>query len=133
MFILLHLVATGLRSLHLHPAIQKDVLPEDNHQTALRLVEKIMKLINPKTKEGLNNRLRRIEGQVRGVQTMVTEERDCRELLQQISAIRSALQGVTLALVEDYASDCLLNKFDDDPAKRQELVKDLITLIGKTP
>jgi DNA-binding FrmR family transcriptional regulator len=64
---------------------------------------------------------------------MVTEERDCRELLQQISAIRSALQGVTLALVEDYASDCLLNKFDDDPAKRQELVKDLITLIGKTP
>jgi len=90
-----------------------------------------MKLVNPKTKEGLNNRLKRIEGQVRGVQAMVTEERDCRELLQQLSAIRSALQGVTLALVEDYASDCLLNQVDDDPFKRQELVKDLIILMGK--
>jgi DNA-binding FrmR family transcriptional regulator len=130
---LLHLVCTDLQTLQVHPAIQKGVLPEENQQTALRLVEKIMKLIKPKTKEGLNNRLRRIEGQVKGVQTMVTEERDCRELLQQISAIRSALQGVTLALVEDYASDCLLNQVDDDPAKRQELVKDLITLIGKTP
>jgi DNA-binding FrmR family transcriptional regulator len=92
-----------------------------------------MKLENQKAKEDLTKRLRRIEGQVRGVQTMVVEERDCRELLQQISAIRSALQSVTSALLEDYASECLLNPVNDDPVKRQELVYDLIALIGKAP
>ena len=92
-----------------------------------------MKLVNAKAKEDLTKRLKRIEGQVRGVQAMITEERDCRELLQQISAIRSALQAVTLLLVEDYASDCLLNPSGDNPAQRQELVKDLISLLGKLP
>ena len=58
-----------------------------------------MKLQDPNAKQGLIRRLRRIEGQLRGVQTMVDEERDCQEILQQLSAIRSAVQGASLAFL----------------------------------
>ena len=44
-----------------------------------------MKIQNEKTKQQLMSRLRRIEGQVRGVQNMLNEERECREILQQLA------------------------------------------------
>ena len=92
-----------------------------------------MKLENPNAKKELVNRLKRIEGQVRGVQAMLDDQRDCREILQQLSAIRSALQSVTLGLIEQYTVECLLNSQEENPLQRQELVKDLIQLIGKAP
>lgn len=92
-----------------------------------------MKLENPNAKKELVNRLKRIEGQVRGVQTMLDDQRDCREILQQLSAIRSALQSVTLGLIEQYTVECLLNSQEENPIQRQELVKDLIQLLGKAP
>jgi CsoR family transcriptional regulator, copper-sensing transcriptional repressor len=55
-----------------------------------------MKLQNQEIKKQLLSRLRRIEGQVRGVQGMIDEERDCQEILQQLSAIRSAVQGTSV-------------------------------------
>ncbi|NPV85734.1 MAG: metal-sensitive transcriptional regulator [Anaerolineae bacterium] len=92
-----------------------------------------MKIENPNAKKELVNRLKRIEGQVRGVQAMLDDQRDCREILQQLSAIRSALQSVTLGLIEQYTLECLLNSREENPIQRQELVKDLIQLIGKAP
>ena len=52
-------------------------------------------------------RLRRIEGQVRGVQRMVDEERDCPDILQQMAAIRSAMHQASLVLARAYAARCL--------------------------
>lgn len=78
-------------------------------------------------------RLRRIEGQVRGVQNMVEQERDCREILQQFAAIRSAVQGANLAFLEQYVADCLEGAECDDREQRERLAHDLIALLGKAP
>ena len=49
-----------------------------------------MKIQSDEVRDNLQRRLRRIEGQVRGVQKMVDDDRDCHEVIQQLSAIRSA-------------------------------------------
>jgi CsoR family transcriptional regulator, copper-sensing transcriptional repressor len=59
--------------------------------------------------EELKKRLHRIEGQVRGVAKMIEDDRDCREVVQQLTAIRSAVQQVSLLVVRAYAADCLLS------------------------
>ena len=92
-----------------------------------------MKIQNEKTKQQLMSRLRRIEGQVRGVQNMLNEERECREILQQLAAIRAAVQSTSSAFLEQYASDCLLNTDPQDPQQRLELVQELVSLIQKNP
>jgi DNA-binding FrmR family transcriptional regulator len=92
-----------------------------------------MQLTDQEAIDKLIKRLRRIEGQVRGVQSMLSEERNCREILQQLSAIRSAVQGVSLLLIEDYMSDCFVNLEEKDPQQREDLLKDLIQIIGKNP
>jgi DNA-binding FrmR family transcriptional regulator len=91
----------------------------------------VMKLTDEEAKDQLLRRLRRIEGQVRGVQTMVSEERDCREILQQLSSIRSAVQSASLAFVEEYATRCLMNDEANDRSRREELLKDLIVLFAR--
>jgi len=59
------------------------------------------------TKDQLNKRLRRIEGQVRGVERMVEEDRYCIDVLTQISAIQAALDKVALGLLDDHAKHCI--------------------------
>jgi DNA-binding FrmR family transcriptional regulator len=60
------------------------------------------------TKEQLIARLRRIEGQVRGVQRMVDEDRYCIDVVTQISAVQAALDKVALKLLEDHARHCVV-------------------------
>jgi DNA-binding FrmR family transcriptional regulator len=56
----------------------------------------------------LNNRLRRIEGQVRGVEKMVDEDRYCIDIITQISAIQAALDKVALELLADHTRHCVV-------------------------
>ncbi len=91
-----------------------------------------MQLSDPEAKEQLLRRLRRIEGQLRGVQTMVTDERDCREILQQLTAVRSAVQSASRAFIEEYATRCLLSEQADDRTLREQLLKDLVIVLGKS-
>ena len=89
-----------------------------------------MQVKNTDTREDLKRRLRRIEGQVRGVEKMLDSDRDCRELLQQLAAIRSAVQQASQVVARSYACQCL-----EEPAagkSRQELVEDLISVLSKT-
>lgn len=58
-------------------------------------------------KHALQNRLRRIEGQIRGLQRMVDEDAYCIDILTQISAATSALQNVALALLEQHLRHCI--------------------------
>lgn len=60
-------------------------------------------------KEALIKRLNRIEGQVRGVAKMITEDRYCIDILTQVSAIQSALDAVALQLLENHIHGCLQN------------------------
>ena len=60
------------------------------------------------TKEQLQTRLRRIEGQVRGVQGMVADDRYCIDVLTQIAAIQAALDKVALGLLDGHAHTCVV-------------------------
>ena len=60
------------------------------------------------TKDQLQKRLRRIEGQVRGVQGMVEDDRYCIDVLTQISAIQAALDKVALGLLDEHARHCVI-------------------------
>ncbi len=75
------------------------------------------------TKDQLLNRLRRIEGQVRGVEGMVQEDRYCIDVLTQIGAIQAALDKVALGLLDDHAHHCVLGAGEDErDAKTEELM-----------
>jgi DNA-binding FrmR family transcriptional regulator len=58
-------------------------------------------------KDGYLRRLRRVEGQVRGLQTMVDEDRYCIDVLTQISAVTRALQEVAIGLLDEHLSHCV--------------------------
>ena len=76
-------------------------------------------------------RLRRVEGQVHGVEKMVAEERDCHEILQQLNSIRSAVQGASLMFLHEVAAQCLLNIDFIDSSKRALVLEDMLSLIEK--
>ncbi len=100
-----------------------------------------MKIRNLEAKEKLTQRLRRIEGQVRGVQSMLDEERDCGEIMQQLSAIHSAVQGASRIFLQEYATACLVEMdAESQPEndanrreKREKLIQDMIALLDKAP
>lgn len=60
------------------------------------------------TKDQLRTRLRRIEGQVRGVERMVEEDRPCVDVLTQIAAVQAALDKVALGLLDGHARHCVV-------------------------
>lgn len=76
------------------------------------------------TKDQLLNRLRRIEGQVRGIERMVDDERYCIDVLTQISAVQAALEKVALGLLDDHAQHCVIGAETSEAraAKTQELM-----------
>ena len=68
-----------------------------------------MKLGSSSAKADLLKRVRRLEGQARGVAKMIEDDRDCGEILQQLAAVRSAAHQATVALVRVYASECVVS------------------------
>src|SRR3954462_14372361 len=80
------------------------------------------------SKEQLLKRLRRIEGQVRGIEKMVEEERYCIDVLTQIGAIQAALDKVALGLLDDHAHHCVVGA---DPATRDEKTEELMAAVGR--
>jgi DNA-binding FrmR family transcriptional regulator len=81
------------------------------------------------TKDQLVKRLRRIEGQVRGVERMVEEDRYCIDVLTQISAVQAALDQVALGLLDDHARHCIVGGGAD--ATPQELSDELMAAVGR--
>ena len=81
------------------------------------------------TKPQLLARLKRIEGQTRGVQKMVDEDRYCIDVLTQISAIQAALDKVALGLLDDHAANCVIGGGEDRPP--EELKDELMGAVGR--
>jgi DNA-binding FrmR family transcriptional regulator len=80
------------------------------------------------TKDQLLTRLRRLEGQVRGVQGMVEEDRYCIDVLTQISAIQAALDKVALGLLDDHARHCVM---DANAGEQTEKTDELMAAVGR--
>jgi DNA-binding FrmR family transcriptional regulator len=81
------------------------------------------------TKEQLLTRLRRIEGQVRGVEGMVEEDRYCIDVLTQISAIQAALDKVALGLLDAHARHCVVDGHAE--GSPEELTDELMAAVGR--
>lgn len=71
-------------------------------------------------KEAVLKRLRRIEGQVRGVERMVEEDRYCIDVVTQVTAIQAALDKVALQLLGEHAAHCVIGAPEDQQADRTE-------------
>src|SRR5258706_13159933 len=81
------------------------------------------------TKDQLLKRLRRIEGQTRGLQNMVEEDRWCPDILQQIAAVNAALDKVALGLAAGHVQHCM--SIGGDPKRRDEMTEELMHALGR--
>ena len=79
-------------------------------------------------KEQLVKRLRRVEGQVRGVERMVDEERYCIDVVTQITAIQAALDKVALGLLEEHAQHCVIG---GDESLQEERTVELMAAVKR--
>jgi DNA-binding FrmR family transcriptional regulator len=80
------------------------------------------------TKDQLLARLKRVEGQVRGVQGMVEDDRYCIDVLTQIQAIQAALDKVALGLLDEHARHCVVGAEGDE---RLEKTDELMAAVGR--
>lgn len=86
--------------------------------------------VTPRTKEEKDkviNRLKRIEGQVRGIQNMVEEDRYCVDILVQISAIQSALKNVGFAVTERHIKHCVTDAIQN--GEGEETIDELMSVL----
>jgi CsoR family transcriptional regulator, copper-sensing transcriptional repressor len=80
-------------------------------------------------KEQVKNRLRRIAGQIGGIERMVDEERYCIDILTQISAAQAAIDNVALALLDEHTRHCVVGAAT--PAAREQKTDELLAAVGR--
>ena len=81
------------------------------------------------SKEQLLARLRRVEGQVRGIERMVDEDRYCIDVLTQISAIQAALDKVALGLLDGHARHCM--REGAETGRAEEMADEMMGAVGR--
>ncbi len=89
-----------------------------------------MKVQSPEVRDDLHRRLRRIEGQIQGVQRMLDDDRECREIVQQLNAAQAALRNATRYFMHAYARDCLLNGGDGE-REATDVLDELFSLMSR--
>ena len=80
-------------------------------------------------KQSLLKRLRRMEGQVRGMQQMVEDDRYCIDVVTQINALTSAAREVALLVLEDHLRGCVQDAVKED--RSEGAIKEMMTVLGK--
>jgi CsoR family transcriptional regulator, copper-sensing transcriptional repressor len=82
-------------------------------------------------KDDYQRRLRRIEGQIRGLQRMVDEDAYCIDVLTQVAAATKALQGVAIGLLDEHIRHCVRNAAGDDPEQAEQMVTEATRAIER--
>jgi DNA-binding FrmR family transcriptional regulator len=85
--------------------------------------------VNDEQKRDVINRLKRIEGQVKGVQRMIEEDKCCADTLDQIAAARAALYNAGVLLLERHARDCVMEAMAE--GGEGEVIDELVRVIKK--
>ncbi len=85
----------------------------------------------PKEKKEVLSRLKRIEGQVRGIQRMIEEGVPCADVLTQVAAVTGAMKRTGMAIVQSYMEECLSKSRKDPSDKRAEALKDFQRAISR--
>ncbi|HEX3276335.1 MAG TPA: metal-sensitive transcriptional regulator [Gemmatimonadales bacterium] len=89
--------------------------------------------VDPEIKRVVLNRLRRIEGQVRGLQKMMDDERYCADVLAQVSSVQEALRGVSRSLLHNHLKHCASEAIrSEDPAKAEAMYEELLDLVFRS-
>lgn len=78
------------------------------------------------------NRLKRIEGQIKGVLRMIEEGKDCKEVVTQLSASRSAIDRTIGVIVSSNIIECIQNVDDKNPMSQEAIVKEAVDLLVKS-
>lgn len=81
------------------------------------------------SKEALLSRMKKIEGQAKGIQRMIEDERYCMDILQQLTALTSATNEVALLVLEGHIEGCVSNAIRD--GRSEDEVKELMGVIRK--
>ena len=81
-------------------------------------------------KDQLIKRLRRVEGQVRGIAKMVDEDRYCIDVLQQLSAVKAAVGKVALGMLDDHVRRCMTAGVDDE-GRMEEMTGELMGAVSR--
>ncbi len=85
-------------------------------------------------KQDILNRLKSIEGHIRGIQRMVDEEQYCVDILNQTSAIHKALQKVDAMILENHLKSCVTTAIrSDDSRERERVIRELLLLFQGGP
>jgi DNA-binding FrmR family transcriptional regulator len=87
--------------------------------------------VDPAIKASNLRRLRRIEGQVRGLQKMVEEERYCGEIIAQVASVQEALRGVGRELMRNHLKHCATAAITQSDAKAEAMYDELLELVYK--
>jgi DNA-binding FrmR family transcriptional regulator len=82
-------------------------------------------------KDDYLKRLRRIEGQARGLQKMVEDEKYCIDILTQVSAATKALQALALSLLDDHMAHCLVDAARQGGAEQEQKLKEASEAIAR--
>ncbi len=82
-------------------------------------------------KDDYLKRLRRIEGQIRGLQRLVDEDAYCIDVLTQVSAATKALQSVAIGLLDQHVRHCVRNAVTDDPEQADAMVEEAVRAIER--
>ena len=94
-------------------------------------MSKTGRTIAPEVREDVLVRLRRIEGQARGLQRMVDDEQYCIDILTQVSAMTKALQAVSVALLEDHLRHCVTDAVAQGGAAAEEKIREASEAIAR--
>ena len=92
-----------------------------------------MNSLEKNDKKDLEVRLKRLEGQVRGIQKMIEEDKYCVDILTQINAVRGALKKVGLKILDRHTHGCVQRviRDDEDGEKKEEIIDELMEVIAK--
>lgn len=86
--------------------------------------------VDPELKSSILTRLRRIEGQIRGLQKMVEEERYCTDVITQVSSVQEALRGVSRSLLRNHLQHCAASAIrSDEPGAADAMYQELVDLM----
>lgn len=86
-------------------------------------------MLNEQEKVDLTKRLRKIGGQINGIEKMINDSRYCVDILQQVMAARSALSQVGLIILESHTKSCVVNAIKED--RSEESINELIAVLSK--
>jgi DNA-binding FrmR family transcriptional regulator len=84
---------------------------------------------SPEEEKALRNRLRKVVGQLRGIEKMIDEHTDCSEVLNQVVSVRKALKSFAEVLVKQHTESCIAGA--SDPKEGQRRLKELLTVLKR--